>query len=239
MLEGIPSLLRFSNQFTQHFVDSIVDHNVANVVFGGGGMYVGAGSNATILNSTFFANASDHDGGGIYNHGGTVSIAFSTIALNIAHASSPGDVGGGGIARGGSGSFFIASSILADNIDSSGQGPDCAGAIQITNWTLLRDPSGCAPGGQPAELISGVNPQLSSLALQGGHTPTLGLSVASPAHGVLVNPDQCVDTTGRPVLTDQRGLARPTSGYGAAAASMCDLGAFQGTSDVIFADGFE
>jgi hypothetical protein len=202
-------------------------------------MYVGSGSAATILNSTFFANASDHDGGGIYNHGGSVSVAFSTIAGNTAHASSPGDVGGGGIARGGSGSYFIANSILADNIDSSGQGPDCAGAIQITNWTLLRDATGCTLGGQPAKLVSGADPQLSSLAYQGGRTPTLGLSMASPAHGVLESPAECADVTGHPVLTDQRGIARPTSGYGAGATSMCDLGAFQGVSDVIFADGFE
>jgi len=218
---------------------STVDHNKASVVFGGGGMYVGSGSSATIVNSTFHANSTLNDGGGIYNHGGSVSMAFTTIAGNSATAGSAGDVGGGGIARGGSGSFFIGSSIIAGNHDASGQGPDCAGTVQLGGWTLLRDSTGCVVGGQAGKLITGVDPQLSSLALQGGHTPTLGLGSASPAHGVLVQAGECVDADGVGVLADQRGTARPTTGYGNGNAAICDLGAFQGISDVIFADGFE
>lgn len=218
-------------------VNSTVDHNVANVSFGGGGLYVGAGSSATILNSTFFHNSTTHDGGAIYNHGGTVSMAFTTIAGNSALASTAGDIGGGGIARGGSGSFFIRNSIIAGNFDASGQAADCAGIIQVTGWTLLRDGSGCTVGGIAAELLGGIDPLLSSLALQFGHVPTLGLAAGSLAHGVITDPKDCIDGSGIQTLTDQRGMARPRAGYGTSGASICDLGAFQGVSDVIFADG--
>jgi len=223
-------------------VDSSVDHNSADVVFGGGGMYVGSGSTATILNSTFAANRTLHDGGGIYNHGGSVAMAFTTIAGNTAHASAAGDVGGGGIARGGAGSFYVTNSIVANNIDTSGQGPDCAAIIQVTvGRTLLRDTTGCTMGGPPAYVWSGVDPELTSLAAQGGHTPTMGLSQTSRAHGLLTDSNDCVDARGVEVLTDQRGTVRPGAGitYGINDQWTCDLGAFQGVTDVIFADGLE
>lgn len=219
-------------------VASTVDHNTGQA---GGGLYVGTGTSATIVNSTFANNATSASGGAIYNNGGTVSLVFSTIANNTAMAAFAGDVGGGGIARGGTGSFFIGNSIIANNVDASGQAADCAASVQLTGHTLLRDTAGCTLGGQAVLALSGRDPLLTPLLMQGGSTPTFGLLPASPAHGVLTYAPDCIDGNGIEALNDQRSSARYAGfGYGTSAAQTCDLGAYQGSNtDVIFADSFE
>jgi CSLREA domain-containing protein len=202
----------------------------------GGGIYVAGTTSADITNSTIAGNTALGGAGGICGSAGsTVSLAFDTIAGNLAAA------GGGGIGQNGGGTFFVRDSIIADNTDASGQARDCAANLQVADWTILLDPHGCTIGGsEPGLVISQQDPGLSPLVFQGGPTPTMGLSVDSPAHGLLQGEYECVDNEGAAVLTDQHGLPRPTDHYGLPQyGGYCDLGAFQGESDVIFADGFE
>ena len=67
--------------------------------------------------------------------------------------------------------------------------------------------------------ISAVDPLLGPLADNGGPTETHELLPGSPAIDAIAVAD-CVDLDGEPVVTDQRGVARP---QGVA----CDIGAFE------------
>ena len=87
------------------------------------------------------------------------------------------------------------------------------------------------------QVITAVDPQLSQLLFQGGSTPTTGLGPASPAHTAVPLAD-CVDRSGNQLLFDQRDVLR-TLYDGSGMPQYCDLGAFQGSSDVIFIDSFE
>jgi CSLREA domain-containing protein len=215
---------------------AIIDNLSTGSTIGGGGIFAGNSAAVRITNSTIAQNSAGAIGGGIVVYsGGQVSLAFDTIAGN--HAAN----GGGGIAYNGGGTYFIRDSIIANNTDASAQAPDCLANVQIADWTVLRNKSGCAIGGaEPNLVISNQDPGLTGLAYQGGFTPTYGLNDQSPAHGLLQGEYQCVDNDAVPVIVDQRGDARPTNHYGLPAyGGFCDMGAFQGVSDVIFADGLQ
>ena len=76
----------------------------------------------------------------------------------------------------------------------------------------------------PAVTLTG-DPLLQPLANNGGPTPTLALSIGSPA----------IDVGSNPLLlaTDQRG-----AGFRRVSGPHADIGAFE-TADTIFIDGFE
>lgn len=216
---------------------TIVDNTSTGTTIGGGAIFAGGGATVQITNSTIAQNSADAIGGGIVVYpGGQVSLAFDTITDN--HAAT----GGGGIAFNGGGTYFIRDSIISDNTDASAQAPDCLANVQISDWTFIRNTSGCSIGGpQSGLVISEQNPGLTGLAYQGGFTPTYGLSDANGnAYDLLQGEYECVDNDAVPLLVDQRGVARPTSHYGLPAyGGYCDIGAFQGVTDVIFADGFQ
>ena len=203
---------------------------------GGGGVAVDAGGRASLLNSTVANNRSARFGGGICNNGGNVSIAFSTIAGNV---ESP-DIRNGGIADGtNAGTWHVINSIISGNKVTNGADADCGASLQVDGHTLVRTAAGCTFGGQHAnQVISGADPGLTPLIMQGGATPTIGLAPNSPVHGVIQQQVDCVDGAGIEQFADQRGVLRP-GWVNWGMPQYCDLGAFQGDSDVIFANGFE
>lgn len=229
---------------TLTLTDSTVDGNTSNGTAGeggGAGIFASTGSQLNVLNSTISNNFSHAAAGGIFNDGATVSIAFSTIANNTQYFS---NINGGGVASGiNGGTWHVTHSIIANNKVLQGVNrldSDCATTLQIAGDTLVRDASGCTFGGQANKAHSGIDPLLAPLLMQGGTTPTIATLAASPVHTFLTQPVDCVDVDGRQMLTDQRGMPRPTVGYGNPQyGGYCDIGAFQGVSDVIFADGFE
>lgn len=204
---------------------------------GGGGLYVMNGAFVRLLNTTLSDNESCSPGGAIFNDGGNVALAFTTIAHNAATQ----DAVGGGVADGINGGVWrAAATIIADNHGAANAPADCAASIVLEGKTLIRDASHCTIGGQAGLLISNVDPLLSPLLPQGGTTPSVALLADSPLHGTLSQPTQCVDTSGHQILSDQRGMPRPTFGYDQSAyGGDCDLGADQGNSDAIFIDGFD
>jgi CSLREA domain-containing protein len=201
----------------------------------GGGILAGTDTTIDLTNSTIAQNSSAGSGGGISIVAGSqVFLSFDTITGN--HAL----LGGGGIGNYLGGTFFASASIIANNTDASAQGPDCQASLQAEEAIVVRDANGCTIGGLAvSKVVSNVNPQLTGLANQGGPTPTYGTTASSVAHTMLQKPYDCIDNEMMQVLNDQRGVLRPTTNYGLASSNYCDVGAFQGVSDVIFADGLQ
>jgi hypothetical protein len=209
-------------------------------VGGGGGGMGGAIFNhqgtVTVTNSTLSGNTADGGttgsggtsgqgfGGAIFNLNGTVSLTFSTIAFNTADS-------GGGLydlgymatdgAQAYSASATLSGSILANTVganDAVVQHPSTVanGSSNIAPTTVTAtDPNIVVTHSNTGGTFSGspitTDPNLGSLSLNGGDTPTHAIMNSSPAFDAGGN---CALTT------DQRGITRP---QGAA----CDLGAFE------------
>jgi len=180
---------------------------------GGGGIYNYA--TLTITNSTFSGNSTASDGGGIYNHA-TLTITNSTFSGNSAAY-------GGGInnqssltftnstlsgntATGSGGGIYNNNVVNYNNtiIANSSSGGDCynVGTIGINLNSLVED-------GSCSASLSG-DPNLGSLANNGGPTQTHALLTGSPA----------IDTGVNCPATDQRGVTRPKD-------IACDIGAYE------------
>jgi hypothetical protein len=178
----------------------------------GGGIRNRTGGVMTVTNSTVSGNVSAGDGGGIMT-AGTLGLVNTTVTANTAGG---GGQGGGGLAI--VGSAEIATSIVANNTDTSGAAADCSGSLTSLGNVLIRDLTGCSLTGGGTTTISGIDPRLGPLADNGGPTKTHALLAGSPAidagDNALCPPE------------DQRGAARPTDGNGTGIA-VCDLGAFE------------
>lgn len=167
----------------------------------GGGLY--NWDTATLTNVTV-CNNNAHDGGGIFN-AGNLTLLNDTISGNIS-TNETAEGGGGGI-KNPSSTVTMKNTILSGNVDMSYQGNDCLGTFVSQGHNLVQD-AHCT-GFISSDLVAS-NPQLASLASNGGPTFTQALPLASPAV-------RAGDATGCPT-TDQRGMSR-TGG--------CDIGAYQ------------
>lgn len=185
----------------------------------GAGLIFVAGTHV-LRNCTVSTNSSAADGGGIAVSGGTVTLDHVTVAGNTADSYASGIGDGGGIWVDGAGTQVnLLSVILADNVDSGGQYPDCrvnAGTLTSLGYNLLETYSGCVT--PIATDLTGLDPSLGPLADNGGLTPTHTLTAGSPA----LETGTCLDSTGGPLATDQRGMLRPQPSGGA-----CDIGAYE------------
>jgi predicted outer membrane repeat protein len=205
----------------------------------GGGIYDQNGAAVTVSADTFNGNSADQ-GGGVYFNGSTEQLTNDTfdgnsgyygasIYLNTAGASLTNDtiargngVEGGGIYQPAKASA-IANTIVADN-----QGGDCysgpAGTTADQGNNLDGDSSCFATGGTGTTPESGddlvsTNPDLGSLADNGGPTETDALLVGSPA--IDAGSDAVCQMLNAPnPPTDQRGVPRPQGVH-------CDVGAFE------------
>lgn len=212
-----------------------VHGNSADVV-GGGIAVVGSGALLEMRNSTISGNIAADGGGGLYVEAGSARLMNVTIADNMAEDG----IGGGGIGRGDTGTVFLKNSIVADNEAGNDVGHDCAALLQSQGYNLIEDLAGCTIGGDSASNLAGVEPGLTGLQLFGGALPMHGLRPGSPALDGVGEGTQheresaCRGGDLRSLPEDMRRAPRPAdSGY------YCDIGAFEGSVDLIFEDGFD
>jgi len=180
----------------------------------GGGIY-NTGT-MTITNSTISGNGADGTGGGIVASFGTLTLNNVTIANNTAdkNADSFGD--GGGI-RNNSSLAYMKNILVAGNVDTGGQAPDCSGTMTSLGHNLIQSTTGCTITLTTGD-ITNAAPLLGSLQANGGPTLTHALLSGSPA---IDAGDSATCAT-----ADQRGGVRPVDGNGDGNA-ICDIGAYE------------
>jgi hypothetical protein len=215
-----------------------------NVNRGGGGLGM-IGSNLNVADSTITDNVGfGAGGGGIGSFASTFRIENSTISHNTSFSG----YGGGGIINFAAGATStISSSTIFENQNDSGRGDAIAdafsgpGTMVVKNSVLASPTRGvsddcyAAPGvvvsqghniaGDGTCFLTGpgdmnsTNPLLGPLANNGGNTLTHALLNGSPAIDAIPLAD-CTNIGGVPIVTDQRGVARPQG-------SRCDIGAYE------------
>lgn len=203
--------------YVNHNAQMAMEESTVNNNEGREGGGIGATGYATIRNSTISGNRARFHGGGVYaaDRGMPgVQVEFSTIALNTSDADANGDGDGGGIFNS-NGTLLVRGTIIARNVDRTGQAPDCAATVPLGPgpfFNLIQDPTGCGAY-LPTAVVVGVDPLLGPLADNGGPTLTHLPLAGSPA----------IDAAGAicpPPAVDQRGAARPQG-------SACDIGAVE------------
>ena len=173
----------------------------------GGG--IGSTGPATIVNTTVSGNRSRARGGGVDMQNGTMTIAHTTIVGNqsdVDHIGGDGS-GGGVFFYGDYGALVLKHTIVADNLNGSGSGPDCAaspGRLPLTSggYNLVGNDDGCAYTPGPGDVID-ADPLLGPLADNGGPTQTHLPLFGSPAL------DAGDPAFAPPPAYDQRGLGFP------------------------------
>ncbi len=229
-------------------IDSIIRANVGS--FGGGVYVVGAGHR--IRRSAILLNGAEQ-GGGIYvGAGAELEVENSTLAGNLASNDIAG--GFGGAIQVAAGLTAISHVTISDNAADDGGGIALTGGLLTTfanniltsNWTLSDQPSNCL-GNLPDDFanlssdhtcqlfgdsdLENTDPKLAALDDNGGPTPSMLPLPGSPAIDSAV--------TGFCASRDQRDLPRPETGAG-----NCDRGALEIYPDidhhfVIFRNGFD
>lgn len=207
----------------------------------GGGVYAG-GRDFLLVNSTVTGNTAAADGGIRFRGCGgecvsaPQSVYNSTISSN--HVTAAGQIGGVDRSGANGDPVIFGNTIIANNTNSANGASDCAGSFQSNGGAsqggnVLGNIGGC--GGYftaTGDLVG--NPQLGSLADNGGPTTTQKLGAGSAAIG-----DGRTAVCGNSQVNslDQRGYAR---------GNPCDSGAVQSgsapdsltyTGDTTFTDG--
>ncbi len=203
-----------------------------NVASGGAGMAFEGGV-AEIVDSTLSGNRSsasatdpiiDRTGGALWVTGGEVRLWSTTVASNVA------TVRAGGLFVAPPGRATAGDSILAGN------GDDCWGDLVSDGHVLIEDDSDCAITGNPAGLLTRIDPLLLPLASDAGALPTHALAAASPARDAADPRGNRNGATGGVLAVDQRSRARVVDGDGDAIA-VGDLGAHEACEDALDTDG--
>jgi hypothetical protein len=173
----------------------------------------------TLTNDTITGNTAVN-GGGYYGAGCTSptvasAFEFDTISGNTA----TNTAGAGNIQTIDGSALTLADSIVANGSASGGAATNClltgGGSLTSGGYNLI-DNTNC--GSPAATDIIGKNPQLGSLANNGGPTQTEEPAAASPAVGAI--PSAACSGTG--VSTDQRGDPRGTGANGS-----CTIGSVE------------
>lgn len=185
---------------------STIARNTSN---GSGGILMDGGSRLVMTNSTLSGNRGQGFGGAIAAAGTSPPPSQSTAAsatLNFVTIAGNQASTGGGLWNSESSEpiFTLSNSIVAGNT-----GKNCVASVRSNGYNL-DDANDCGFTGTGD--IRGANPNLSTLAANGGPTQTMALPAGSPAVNS-ANPQDCV-------ATDQRGVARPQG-------PRCDIGAYE------------
>jgi hypothetical protein len=205
---------------------------------GMGGAVFTMGGRLTVIDSTFTGNAAvggtddvtEHAqgiGGAVFNLNGTFDAIDSTFAGNI------GDADASQIYNLDYDAYFmhVTQTTLRDTIVYGGAG----GAADVGSLLVSFGVAGASANAdlsqfdlvgtmvaQSGGAIAGTpltsNPDLGPLQANGGLTQTMALGKNSPA--INAGDPDCEDLDGNPILTDQRGVARPQG-------SACDIGAYE------------
>ena len=207
---------------TATLTNSTVSGNVAGGKHGGGdggGIANFSGDTLTLTNSTVSGNTASvgGSGGGIFNEGGSVSLAYSTISANILGKNKVQNGFGVGadIDNFVSGTLSLLSTIVAYSTPPSAS--DCTLVAPLTDLGYNLDSDGSCTLTLPTDL-SDVDPLLSPLAANGGPTETMAMAFTSPALNFIpFGANGCGST----ITTDQRGMLRPFGHAG------CEIGAYE------------
>ncbi|MEJ2085562.1 MAG: choice-of-anchor Q domain-containing protein [Acidobacteriota bacterium] len=218
--------------------NSTVSGNVAQG--DGGGIKVFG--KLTVVNSTVSTNEAGGGGGGIHSTStaSRVDLRSATIVDNTSDFDNDGIGDGGGLWSDDGSTVELSHTIVANNLDLSGEAPDCArspiSTLDSAGFNLIGNSTGCPIGGDPTGNLLDVPALIGPLADNGGPTDTHALLTASLAIDA-GDAAGCNDEDDVPLTTDQRGYIRPTDGNGDASV-VCDIGAFESPT-MIFTDGFE
>lgn len=237
------------NLGTMTLAESTVSANSAQS--DGGGIFNYAGGTLTLVNSTVSGNSANLNGGGFENDGtlilvdstvsgnraqgfgggianfGTTDLNSVTLAYNEADSEADASGTGGGISNNNGSTVNFENTIIANNYFGTqlGTSPDCSGTLNSEDYNLITSLIGCTIAGTTTHNRTGIDPQLESLANNGGFTQTHALLVTSPAIDA-GNLNGCADKDGHILTTDQRGLPRPRDGDGNFTL-ICDIGSFE------------
>jgi len=219
---------------THRIINSTFSNNTT--IFQGGGFFVSFGTTLTVVNSTISGNTAGMGGGG-FNSQGTVTLRNVTIINNSSRV-------GGGIGQ--SGVLNMGNTIVAGNTAAVDLGTDVSPDIYSSPGKTIVSAGGnlignnsnvetAFPAGNPntnndivGTSVSPINPQLGSLADNGGTTPTHALLAGSPAIDAGLNA-WAVDPLNNTTLAfDQRGTGymRIVDGDNNGS-SIVDIGAFE------------
>lgn len=181
---------------------SITNNTIINNVASNGAFYFGGGvfsegTSLAITNSTITGNSC-----GPYGNGGGLAY-FTAVTLTNSTVYGNSANNGGNIYRAGS-TLTFKNSIIAGGtlIGTGGTGIDLNGAAGLSSadFNLIQTTTGATISGTTTHNITGVSPNLLTLANYGGSTPTLLPAPNSP----VINVGDTALTTG----TDQRNLTR-------------------------------
>ncbi|MFN8381038.1 MAG: sortase [Anaerolineales bacterium] len=181
------------------------DNKTTDPAFGGAGFYQAGVT--TVTNSTFFNNTASGRGGAVFLDGpGSATIKNSTLSNNSA------GVAGGGI--------FLHTSLTLINtiIANSISGGDCTNfGFVVTNINTIIEDGTCNVGTTTLQNFKAGDPNLGSLADNGGPTQTMALQTGS----IAIDAGDAATCAAAPVSNkDQRGVTRPQG-------AVCDIGAYE------------
>ena len=210
--------------------DSTLSGNGANQ---GGGIY-NNNTSLYITNSTISQNYADGDGGGIFSRISAFIYNTSVIGNDADHdRDENGGIGGGVYADAGS-RFVVVHSLIAGNtLFDAPIYNDCNGALETYGRNMFGEVDGCSFPNTTTwgtVLLNTIGP----LQDNGGPTFTHALLPGSQAINGSSDPFGCIDESGAPLSTDQRGAPRVIGPH-------CDAGAYEfgARVDPIFKNGFE
>lgn len=180
--EGVPLL----------FANSTVSANTTGAH--ASGLFLGGGTNATVINSTFADNATPGNAGGLWAGNGDVDVVHSTFFANSADFAPA-------IFQGADGEVRLRANIFSHNTtDNEFSALSChetfddgGGNLQ---WPDVRENDN--PDTPCAEQVEFADPQLEPLADNGGVTETMAINVDSPAAGLAGGDCPPYDQRGEP-----------------------------------------
>lgn len=197
-----------------------------------GGLSLGQSTDVSVSNSLIADNVADSSGGGldVFNtFEDKIELSWLTITGNYA-----GSQGGGMVLRGGE---TVGSLLVAGNSDgNASHAPDCLTLQEgptSSGYNLIGavGDEDCVFTGDTTGNQIGVAVNLSQVSMAGSDIPYAAPKTGSIAVGA-VPATRCRRGSGRYEANDQLDLARPVN-------STCTIGAIEGTSDLIFANGLD
>ena len=202
--------------------------------------------NALLLgNCTLAFNQAGDRGGALaawLDASNAASLNFVTVVQNYSTSMAAQATGGIDVIGQATAQLTLNDSIVADNFTHGTHGaPDnCAGNVTLRGDDIVAFPSAaCALSGAGTRLPID-DAQLAAFDSNGTiATYTFPLLPNSPAFAAIPNA-ACTDAVGLPVRDDQRGKVRGVAlSGGNPVLSSCSIGAYEGTLDTLFSNGFE